>query len=204
MLTSGKATGAYTSGNRNVDTGFGNGYDRLQLEPGFNGVRIEFVLATQEAPSTLANMDVISILDVTIGAPIQYAFDTHGNQINALSPFLLIPDAIVPPDSLTGYTRSSPRLVRTIISTSGPVGVVISVCDVEDALNDSGFLLRAEGCIDCDFGSDKFEINYVYATTTPPLESSLTLPLFLRQGLNLVLLSFSWSYWGYHYNWGSD
>jgi hypothetical protein len=65
ILTSGKATGAYTSGDRNVDTGIGVGYDgvcapgtqninalqvELQLEPGFNGVRIEFVFATQEAP----------------------------------------------------------------------------------------------------------------------------------------------------------
>ncbi|PNP74224.1 hypothetical protein FNYG_12273 [Fusarium nygamai] len=190
MLTSGKATGAYTSGDRNVDTGIGTGYDavcapgtqninalqvQLALDPGYNGVRIEFVFATQEAPSTLANMDAISILDITIGAPVQYALDTNTNQINALSPFLLTPDAIVPPDSLTGYTRSSPPLVRTIISTSGTVSVVLSVCDVGDAFNDSGFLLRAEGCIDCDFGSDKVEINYVYATTTlPPGEQPYT------------------------------
>ncbi|KAF5609418.1 hypothetical protein FPANT_161 [Fusarium pseudoanthophilum] len=190
MLTSGKATGAYTSGDRNVDTGVGSGYDgvcapgtqninalqvQLQLEPGYNGVRIEFVFATQEAPSTLANMDAISILDVTLGTPIQYAFDTNGNQINALSPFLLTPDAIVPPDSLTGYTRSSPPLVRTIMATNGFVVVILSVCDVGDALNDSGFLLRAEGCIDCDFGSDKVEINYAYETTTlPPGEQPYT------------------------------
>ncbi|RBQ79887.1 hypothetical protein FVER14953_08541 [Fusarium verticillioides] len=190
ILTSGKATGAYTSGDRNVDNGVGIGYDwvcapgtqninalqvQLQLEPGFNGVRIEFVFATQEAPSTLGNMDAISILDIALGAPIQYASDTDGNQINALSPFLLTPDAIVPPDSLTGYTRSSPPLVRTVMANSGTVNVVLSVCDVGDAFNDSGFLLRAEGCIDCDFGSDQVEINYVYETTTlPPGEQPYT------------------------------
>ncbi|KAF5551630.1 hypothetical protein FMEXI_3196 [Fusarium mexicanum] len=183
ILTSGKATGAYTSGDRNVDNGVA-GYDyvcapntqnvnalqvQVELEPGYNGVRIEFVFATQEAPSTLANMDAISILDVTNGPPVQYALETNANQINALSPFLLTPDAIAPPDSLTGYTRSSPPLVRTISAPPGSsVVLVISVCDVGDALNDSGFLLRAEGCVDCDYGSDEVEINYVHTTSTLP------------------------------------
>ncbi|PCD26894.1 hypothetical protein AU210_013313 [Fusarium oxysporum f. sp. radicis-cucumerinum] len=108
-------------GNRNVDNGVGAGgqYDylcapgtqnintlqvQLGFDPGYNGVRIEFLFATQEAPSALANMDAISILDASNGLPVQYAFDTNANQINALSPFLLAPDAIFPPDSLTGYT----------------------------------------------------------------------------------------------------
>ncbi|KAF5685589.1 hypothetical protein FCIRC_3375 [Fusarium circinatum] len=184
------ATGAYTSGDRNVDNGVG-GYDyvcapntqnvnalqvQVGLEPGYNGVRIEFVFATQEAPSTLANMDAISILDVTNGPPVQYALDTNANQISALSPFLLTPDAIAPPDSLTGYTRSSPPLVRTIsASPGGFVVLMISVCDVGDALNDSGFLLRAEGCVDCGYGSDEVEINYVHTTSTlPPGEQPFT------------------------------
>ncbi|KAF5986246.1 hypothetical protein FBULB1_2533 [Fusarium bulbicola] len=132
ILTSGKATGAYTSGDRNVDNGVaGCAYVcapntqnvnalqvQVELEPGYNGVRIEFVFATQEAPSTLANMDAISILDVTNGPPVQYALDTNANQINALSPFLLTPDAIAPPDSLTGYTRSSPPLINYVHTTS--------------------------------------------------------------------------------------
>ncbi|KAG5771191.1 hypothetical protein H9Q72_002184 [Fusarium xylarioides] len=64
ILTSGKATGAYTSGDRNVDSGVGIGYDtvcapgtqninvlqfQLALVPGCNGVRIEFIFATKEA-----------------------------------------------------------------------------------------------------------------------------------------------------------
>ncbi|KAF5237842.1 hypothetical protein FANTH_10556 [Fusarium anthophilum] len=190
ILTSGKATGAYISGDRNVDNGVA-GYDyvcapntqnvnalqvQVGLEPGYNGVRIEFVFATQEAPSTLANMDAISILDVTNGPPVQYALDTNANQINALSPFLLTPDAIAPPDSLTGYTRSSPPLVRTISAPPGSsVVLVISVCDVGDALNDSDFLLRAEACVDCDYGSDEVEINYIHTTSTlPPGEQPFT------------------------------
>ncbi|TVY67987.1 hypothetical protein Focb16_v002388 [Fusarium oxysporum f. sp. cubense] len=173
ILTSGTATGAYLMGNRNVDNGVGAGgqYDylcapgtqnintlqvQLGFDPGYNGVRIELVFATQEAPSALANMDAISILDASNGPPVQYAFDSNANQINALSPFLLAPDAIFPPDSLTGYTRSSPPLVRTIPAPSGGAMVLmISVCDVGDAFNDSGFLVRAESCVDCDYGLDK-------------------------------------------------
>ncbi|KAF5597450.1 uncharacterized protein FSUBG_8483 [Fusarium subglutinans] len=141
ILTSGTATGAYISGDRNVDNGVA-GYDyvcapntqnvnalqvQVGLEPGYNGVRIEFVFATQEALSTLANMDAISILDVTNGPPLHF------------------------------------------------VVLVISVCDVGDALNDSGFLLRAEGCVDCGYGSDEVKINYVYTTSTlPPGEQPFT------------------------------
>ncbi|KAF5257438.1 hypothetical protein FOXYS1_12032 [Fusarium oxysporum] len=116
ILTSGTAKGAYLMGNRNVDNGVGAGgqYDylcapgtqnintlqvQLGFDPGYNGVRIEFLFATQEAPSALANMDAISILDASNGLPVQYAFDTNANQINALSPFLLAPDAIFPPDN---------------------------------------------------------------------------------------------------------
>ncbi|KAL5591933.1 hypothetical protein FOVSG1_010822 [Fusarium oxysporum f. sp. vasinfectum] len=72
ILTSGTATGAYLMGNRNVDNGVGAGgqYDylcapgtqnintlqvQLGFDPGYNGVRIEFVFATQEAPSTTAD-----------------------------------------------------------------------------------------------------------------------------------------------------
>ncbi|KAF5561977.1 hypothetical protein FPHYL_5917 [Fusarium phyllophilum] len=121
-------------------------------------------------------MDAISILDASNGPPVQYALDTNANQVNALSPFLLTSDVIVPPDSLTGYTRSSPPLVRTILDPSGgSLILIISACDVGDAFNDSGFLLRAEGCVDCDFGSDEVEINYVYSTTTlPPGEQLYT------------------------------
>lgn len=67
ILTSGTATGAYLMGNRNVDNGVGAGgqYDylcapgtqnintlqvQLGFDPGYNGVRIEFLFATQEAP----------------------------------------------------------------------------------------------------------------------------------------------------------
>ncbi|EGU88297.1 hypothetical protein FOXB_01192 [Fusarium oxysporum f. sp. conglutinans Fo5176] len=193
ILTSGTATGAYLMGNRNVDNGVGAGgqYDylcapgtqnintlqvQLGFDPGYNGVRIEFVFATQEAPSALANMDAISILDASNGPPVQYAFDSNANQINALSPFLLAPDAIFPPDSLTGYTRSSPPLVRTIPAPSGGAMVLmISVCDVGDAFNDSGFLVRAEACVDCDYGLDKVEINYAFETSTlPPGEQPFT------------------------------
>ncbi|KAH7195920.1 hypothetical protein DER44DRAFT_814581 [Fusarium oxysporum] len=193
ILTSGTATGAYLMGNRNVDNGVGAGgqYDylcapgtqnintlqvQLGFDPGYNGVRIEFAFATQEAPSALANMDAISILDGSNGLPVQYAFDTNANQINALSPFLLAPDAIFPPDSLTGYTRPSPPLVRTIPAPSGGAMVLmISVCDVGDAFNDSGFLVRAEACVDCDYGLDKVEINYAFKTSTlPPGEQPFT------------------------------
>ncbi|EMT71472.1 hypothetical protein FOC4_g10009974 [Fusarium odoratissimum] len=193
ILTSGTATGAYLMGNRNVDNGVGAGgqYDylcapgiqnintlqvQLGFDPGYNGVRIEFVFATQEAPSALANMDAISILDASNGLPVQYAFDTNVNQINALSPFLLAPDAIFPPDSLTGYTRSSPPLVRTIPAPSGGAMVLmISVCDVGDAFNDSGFLVQAEACVDCDYGLDKVEKNYAFKTSTlPPGEQPFT------------------------------
>ncbi|KAL5586162.1 hypothetical protein FOBRF1_016032 [Fusarium oxysporum] len=193
ILTSGTATGAYLMGNRNVDNGVGAGgqYDylcapgtqnintlqvQLGFDPGYNGVRIEFAFATQEAPSALANMDAISILDASNGLPIQYAFDTNANQINALFPFLLAPDAIFPPDSLTGYTRSSPPLVRTIPAPSGGAMVLmISVCDVGDAFNDSGFLVRAEACVDCDYGLDKVEKNYAFKTSTlPPGEQPFT------------------------------
>ncbi|QKD60461.2 uncharacterized protein FOBCDRAFT_244172 [Fusarium oxysporum Fo47] len=163
ILTSGTAKGAYLMVNRNVDNGVGAGgqYDylcapetqnintlqvQLGFDPGYNGVRIEFLFATQEAPSN--------------GLPVQYAFDTNANQINALSPFLLAPDAIFPPDSLTG-TIPAP--------SGGAMVLLISVCDVGDAFNDSGFLVRAEACLDCDYGLDKVEINYAFKTSTLPL-----------------------------------
>ncbi|KAK2474397.1 hypothetical protein H9L39_14357 [Fusarium oxysporum f. sp. albedinis] len=47
--------------------------------------------------------------------------------------------------------------------------LMISVCDVGDAFNDSGFLVRAEACLDCDYGLDKVEINYAFKTSTLPL-----------------------------------
>ncbi|KAJ0141130.1 DHS-like NAD/FAD-binding domain-containing protein [Fusarium oxysporum f. sp. albedinis] len=159
ILTSGTATGAYLMGNRNVDNGVGAGgqYDylcapgtqnintlqvQLGFDPGYNGVRIEFLFATQEAPSALANMDDISILDASNGLPVQYAFDTNANQINALT---------IPAPS------------------GGAMVLMISVCDVGDAFNDSGFLVRAEACLDCDYGLDKVEINYAFKTSTLPL-----------------------------------
>ncbi|EXK28321.1 hypothetical protein FOMG_15307 [Fusarium oxysporum f. sp. melonis 26406] len=46
--------------------------------------------------------------------------------------------------------------------------LMISVCDVGDAFNDSGFLVRAEACLDCDYGLDKVEINYAFETSTLP------------------------------------
>ncbi|KAF4961153.1 hypothetical protein FGADI_389 [Fusarium gaditjirri] len=149
ILTSGKATGTYLMGDRNVDNGIGSGgqYDyvcasgsqninalqvQLELASGYNGVRIEFVFATQEAPSFLANMDAISILD--------------------------------------------PPLVRTIPAPpAGPMVLVISVCDVGDALNDSGFLVGAEAFVECDYGSGEVEIKYAFTTSTlPPGEQPYT------------------------------
>ncbi|RKL17703.1 hypothetical protein BFJ68_g4579 [Fusarium oxysporum] len=47
--------------------------------------------------------------------------------------------------------------------------LMISVCDVGDAFNDSGFLVRAEACLDCDYGLDKVEINYAFKASTLPL-----------------------------------
>lgn len=93
----------------------------------------------------------------------QYAFDPDGNRITAVTPYLAQPLVITPPNSVTSYPGSTAPFWIDILA-SGAHTMVIAICDQNDAEWDSGLLIKAEGCVDCDN-----EVRLAYVTTTTTL-----------------------------------
>ncbi|KAF4450808.1 putative membrane protein ycf1 [Fusarium austroafricanum] len=79
-------------------------YAGVYLESGYNGLKFEFILATQEPDG--GQPDSISILTY-VNSGNELARDGSGNRITAQSAVAKDPDAIFPPDSLTGYSRTA-------------------------------------------------------------------------------------------------
>ncbi|KAL5599107.1 hypothetical protein FOVSG1_006919 [Fusarium oxysporum f. sp. vasinfectum] len=172
ILTSGAAVGALPNGDHYVNNG-APGSDTycntntfnaailtvdFFLNPTYSGVRVELILASEEEGGSA---DPIGIF---VGGT-QYALDSNGNRITAISPYLAQPIGITPPDSVTSYPGSSPPFWVDIL-TSGAQTMVIAICDQSDSEWDSALLINAEGCIDCDT-----DVRLAYVTTTTTLPS---------------------------------
>ncbi|KAF5664676.1 hypothetical protein FHETE_6947 [Fusarium heterosporum] len=180
ILTTGELTGALPEGDRDVDNRNGDDgslnyycdasgknaaviYTGLMLQPGYNGLRIEFIFATNEADD--GNPDTISILNAFTTTTQLAKF--KGQRITAQSLIAMSPNAISPPDSVTGYARSTPPLVLTIPGSSeSQIDLYFAVCDSGDGQNDSAFLIKGYACTDCELTPDGPEVNYVKQTTT--------------------------------------
>ncbi|KAH7208537.1 hypothetical protein DER44DRAFT_862843 [Fusarium oxysporum] len=144
ILTSGAAVGALPNGDHYVN----NGAPAILtvdffLNPTYSGEEGQLTMSSGSA-------DPIGIF---VGGT-QYALDSNGNKITAISPYLAQPIGITPPDSVTSYPGSSPPFWIDIL-TSGA-----------QTMWDSALLINAEGCIDCDT-----DVRLAYVTTTTTLPS---------------------------------
>ncbi|EQB55303.1 hypothetical protein CGLO_04779 [Colletotrichum gloeosporioides Cg-14] len=170
ILTNGAADGALPGGNQYNDNGLpgsstycgsSNTFDAsilsvsVTISSGYNGVQVQFIMASQEEGS---NPDPIGIF---LGGQ-QYAIDTDGSAITAISGYLADPIGITPPDSVTSYAESSPPLLVGIPAT-GTQDVVFAICDFGDVSFDSALMIKAGGCVDCD---PQVKIDYVTTTAT--------------------------------------
>ncbi|KAJ4249690.1 hypothetical protein NW757_007718 [Fusarium falciforme] len=169
ILTSGAAVGALPNGDHYVNNGApgsntycgANTFNAAILSVdilvgvGYNGIDFEYIVASEEEGGS---PDPIGIFV----DGMQYALDDNGNRITATSPWLAQGLAIVPPDSVTSYPGSSPPFLRSVLG-SGAHTVIIAICDSGDSEWDSGLLIKAGGCTDCD---TDFRLAYVTTTVT--------------------------------------
>ncbi|UPK99639.1 hypothetical protein LCI18_010574 [Fusarium solani-melongenae] len=179
ILTSGSAVGALPNGDHYVNNGQPgsdtycnvNTFNAAILTVdvvvgvGYNGIDFEYIMASEEEGGSA---DPIGIF---VGGT-QYAKDQNGNRITATSPWLAQPLVIVPPNSLTSYPGSSPPFLRSVLVT-GAQTIVIAICDQGDAEWDSGLLIKAGGCTDCD---PDFRLAYVTTTVTTTTTGTSTQP----------------------------
>ncbi|EXA36503.1 hypothetical protein FOVG_12415 [Fusarium oxysporum f. sp. pisi HDV247] len=131
----------------------------LVVEPEYNGLSMEFILATRE---NFVNPDPIGIyLD-----GVQYAVDTLGHRMTAKSEYLASLIGITEPNNpsrSTQYDRSSPPLIMGLPAAPGAYTMIFAICDANNGLLDTGLMVKAGGCVDCDKG---IKINYATTTTT--------------------------------------
>jgi hypothetical protein len=94
--------------------------------------------------------------------------DGSGNRITAQSSLAKDPIAIRPPNSVTGYSRSTPPLIVTLPLPGGntQLDIFLSICDINNAGHDSALLIKGTACTDCELTPNGAEINYVKETTT--------------------------------------
>ncbi|KAF4456468.1 hypothetical protein F53441_1418 [Fusarium austroafricanum] len=166
ILTSGAAVGALPNGDHYVNNGAPgsstycgpNTFNAalltvdILLDPAYSGVRVEIILASEEEGGSADPIGVFL-------GNTQYAV-ANGQRITAVSPYLAQPLVITPPNSVTSYPGSTPPLWIDIL-TSGTQTMVFAVCDQSDSEWDSGLLLKAQGCTDCDT-----DVRFAYVTTT--------------------------------------
>ncbi|RSL96179.1 hypothetical protein CEP52_011615 [Fusarium oligoseptatum] len=167
IFTSGLAASASPGGNARIGNGAAgsntycgsNTFDGslltvdLVISPGYNGLLIQLILVSSEH---FENPDPIGVyLD-----GVQYANDPNGNRLVATSDYL---NAIQPPNSDTSYDDSSPPLLFGIQSTAGTHQVVIAICNYGDRSFNSGLMINAQACMDCN---QPIIVNYVTSTTT--------------------------------------
>ncbi|KAF5630835.1 hypothetical protein F52700_7054 [Fusarium sp. NRRL 52700] len=172
ILTSGAAVGALPNGDHYVNNGAAGSVTYcggsssnnaailtadVMIAPGFGGMRFEVVMASEEfggAP------DAIGIFVNNQN----YALDGNGNRLTAVSPWLLQPLIIAPPNSVTSYPGSSaPYWIDVPSLSGGSQTVVVAICDAGDAEWDSALMIKAEACADCN---EPVRLAYVTTTTT--------------------------------------
>ncbi|TVY60301.1 hypothetical protein Focb16_v003608 [Fusarium oxysporum f. sp. cubense] len=182
ILATGPVSGALPGGNRNVDNGHSNNgeqdsycgpnsqnalvlYAGVFIDSGYNGVQLEFILATEEDEG--GQPDSIGLLAYTDNEH-QLAVDGSGNRITAQSSLAKDSIAIRPPNSVTGYSRSTPPLIVTLPLPGGntQLDIFLSICDINNAGHDSALLIKGTACTDCELTPNGAEINYVKETTT--------------------------------------
>ncbi|KAG7426211.1 hypothetical protein Forpi1262_v012516 [Fusarium oxysporum f. sp. raphani] len=182
ILATGPVSGALPGGNRNVDNGHSNNgeqdsycgpnsqnalvlYAGVFIDSGYNGVQLEFILATEEDEG--GQPDSIGLLAYTDNEH-QLAVDGSGNRITAQSSLAKDLIAIRPPNSVTGYSRSTPPLIVTLPLPGGntQLDIFLSICDINNAGHDSALLIKGTACTDCELTPNGAEINYVKETTT--------------------------------------
>jgi hypothetical protein len=97
---------------------------------------------------------------------VQYAVDTSGHRITAKSEYLTSPVGITEPNNpsrSTAYDRSSPPLIMGLPAAPGEHTMIFAICDANNGLLDSGLMVKAGACVDCDAD---IRINYATTTTT--------------------------------------
>ncbi|KAJ4323282.1 hypothetical protein N0V84_004411 [Fusarium piperis] len=165
LLTTGYAqdAAAYQAYSVNIENGGGASQDYcgedsmdavvltvdIEVQQGFNGVEVEFVLASEEY--TYHRPDPIGIyLDGE-----QYALNPDGSRITATSYYLSPERAIVNPNqflnypSWSTYAATSKPLIMGIAAAPGAHTMVFAICDHIDGQHDSALFARAKACKDC-------------------------------------------------------
>ncbi|KAM0414729.1 hypothetical protein ACHAPT_013420 [Fusarium lateritium] len=135
----------------------------IEVQQGFNGVEVEFVLASEEYAHQHA--DPIGIyLDGQ-----QFALDPDGSRITAKGYYLAPERAIENPyeflnyPSWSTYAATSKPLIVGISAAPGAHTMVFAICDTVDGKHDSALFVRAKACKDC---ATDVKIHYLTQTTT--------------------------------------
>ncbi|GKU06336.1 hypothetical protein FLAG1_08943 [Fusarium langsethiae] len=131
----------------------------ILVDTGYNGLSVEFVLATDE--NLQGNADPMGIyLD-----DVQYALDTSGNRITVNSDYLQQPIGITDNQllSATMYGNASPLLIMGLAVSPGQHRMIFAICDANNGEKDSALMVKAGGCVDC---VRDIKLNYATTTTT--------------------------------------
>ncbi|RSL98684.1 hypothetical protein CDV31_012469, partial [Fusarium ambrosium] len=175
ILTSGAAVGALPGGDHYVNNGAAgsdtwcgpNTFNAailtvdILVQPGFSGVEFEYIVASEEEGGQVNSASSPDPIGIFVGGT-QYAVDQNGDRMTATSGWLAFPYVIVPPNSVTSYPGSSPPFLQAVVG-AGAQTVVIAICDFSDTEWDSGLLIKANGCDDCN---TDFRLAYVTTTVT--------------------------------------
>ncbi|RTE80282.1 hypothetical protein BHE90_005210 [Fusarium euwallaceae] len=156
----------------------------IEIQQGFNGVEVEFVLASEEF--SYQHADPIGIyLDGE-----QFALNPDGSRITAKSYYLSSERAIVNPHqflnypSWSTYAASSKPLIMGIAAAPGAHTMVFAICDTVDGQHDSALFVRAKGCKDC---VADVKIHYLTQTTTAASTFTSTIePISASAGTVLI------------------
>ncbi|EWY81409.1 hypothetical protein FOYG_15658 [Fusarium oxysporum NRRL 32931] len=162
ILATGPVSGALPGGNRNVDNGHSNNgghdsycgpnsqnalvlYAGVFIDSGYNGVQLEFILATEEDEG--GQPDSIGLLAYTDNEH-QLVVDGSGNRITAQS----------------SLAKTQSPYAHLTVNTQ--LDIFLSICDINNAGHDSALLIKGTACTDCELTPNGAEINYVKETTT--------------------------------------
>ncbi|KAF4442955.1 hypothetical protein F53441_11599 [Fusarium austroafricanum] len=115
----------------------------------YNGLLIEFILATLE---NFGQPDSIGIqLDNVL-----YSVDSSQNRITATSEYMASPIGIQEPPLISFNSMEAQ-------SPPGEQTMVFAICDANNGGSDSGLMVKARGCVNCD---SPIKINYATTTVT--------------------------------------
>ncbi|KAH8678375.1 hypothetical protein BX600DRAFT_507326 [Xylariales sp. PMI_506] len=161
--------------------GSGTSYDAavltatVNLHAGFTGISGKFVFASQEYTAGYDDGMGIFIDGV------QVALDNvDGDSITAQSSYFL-QYAVVPPDSGTSYSGSTPLLQFGKTVAPGHHDLIFVVCDIDDGIEDSALLFNVAGCTNCQDGtvivSTSSSSSSTTSTSTTASSSATTLSI---------------------------